>query len=1019
MWGVASEGAAGPERTASGRLPSHHVSRPRLIDSCRDERLVVLEASAGYGKSVLAAELLNAWGSVPVDVVLEEGGVTASLLASRLRAAAGRAGFVDAAASMAAAGQDPVAAIDAMLDALSGESCAIVIDDAHHALRDAGVLIDRIAARLAPPQRLVVAARQLPPGCERLRRADAAAFGAAELALRPGETLEFCRSGFGLEVSTEDGRLLDAATGGWTAAAVLAMSRAKRTAQPLGEIAGLGPLRGDARSPVASILDELISALGSERTALASIAPLPLLDRQVLAAVTGDDGFFDRAVSLGLPLSPARGGWWQLPGPVRDHLASLGDPDLPSLLQAAACYERRGELGTALQMLLAGGAAEATARLLAGADPKRTEAIDALELLAVTVRIPDDVLDRHPRALFLVARACAVAALLGPRSKLLARLGRIVREDDDPKLRRAVDAELAVDIINTDHPADAFPLAQRVLATATAGEDLTRARALTVMGQATCFRREADGTLPDGALREAAGYLDQAIQIYLALGYGEAINGPAIEKAIRVEVGGGRPQAALEVLDLALGQVGATPRRLAAALFYRAQALTELGRHDESQATLDEVLRIVSGGPLYVLQVHWERMVLASMRGDAVGALEHANQVEASIGDWWAPLGMEFMAEAADCLDRVGHTAAAWRYLERTRAEGEQPRAEPLAAMAEGALLARHGDPVLAEERLVVAHRHGIAPRERWRVTMLRAYAAWRRGDPAAGPLAAQAFEEAARLGQPQLPLIRERELTESVLALALETGSPAAAALDASSLPVAVSVLGRFELTSGGRPVPIGPGQAAQLLKIVVVSGGRLHAEQAIEALWPEGDPAAGRNRLRTVLARLRQASPEAVQRDGELLTLGAGVRTDLAQFHREARQALALRAGDPGSALALARSAMARYRGELLPGDLYEIWAEEPREAARRTMLGLLDLCATAAAERGDLDEARRTVERALELAPFEDDCYLKVARVFGENGRRGAALSVLRRARVVLAPLGIDVPLEVPGTGKAVAA
>jgi hypothetical protein len=235
----------------------------------------VLEASAGYGKSVLAAELVNAWGAVPVDVVLEEGGVVAPLLASRLRAAVGRAGFVDAAASMAAAGQDSVAAIDAMLDALSGESCAIVIDDAHHALRDAGVLIDRIAARLAPPQRLVVAARQLPPGCERLRRADAAQFSAAELALRPSETLEFCRSGFGLEVSPEDGRLLDAATGGWTAAAVLAMSRAKRTAQPLREIAGLGPLRGDALSPVAPILDELISADPARSRATTASNPRP------------------------------------------------------------------------------------------------------------------------------------------------------------------------------------------------------------------------------------------------------------------------------------------------------------------------------------------------------------------------------------------------------------------------------------------------------------------------------------------------------------------------------------------------------------------------------------------------------------------------------------------------------------------------------------------------------------------------------------------------------------------------
>ena len=87
-----------------------------MIGPCRDEPVVVLEASAGYGKSVLAAELVIVWGAVPVDVVLEDGGVSAPLLASRLRSAVGRAGFVDAAGSMGAAGQDPVAAIDAMLD---------------------------------------------------------------------------------------------------------------------------------------------------------------------------------------------------------------------------------------------------------------------------------------------------------------------------------------------------------------------------------------------------------------------------------------------------------------------------------------------------------------------------------------------------------------------------------------------------------------------------------------------------------------------------------------------------------------------------------------------------------------------------------------------------------------------------------------------------------------------------------------------------------------------------------------
>ena len=206
------------DRPRMSRLPPHHVRRPRLTDACRgeDALVVVVEAAAGYGKSVLAAELVEAWTAVPVEVLLEQGEVSAELLVARLHAAVDRAGFADAARSMAAAGADPVGAVDAMLASLEGESCAIVIDDAHHATRSAGALIDRIAGRLAPPQRLAVFAA-LPSGAERLRRAEPVHLGATDLALRPDETLELCRAGFGLEVSSEDGRLLDAVTGGWTA----------------------------------------------------------------------------------------------------------------------------------------------------------------------------------------------------------------------------------------------------------------------------------------------------------------------------------------------------------------------------------------------------------------------------------------------------------------------------------------------------------------------------------------------------------------------------------------------------------------------------------------------------------------------------------------------------------------------------------------------------------------------------------------------------------------------------------
>jgi len=986
--------------------------------------VLVVEAAAGYGKSVLAAELVEVWGAVPVEVLLEQGEVSAELLVARLHAAVARAGFADAARSMAAAGADPVGAVDAMLASLEGESCAIVIDDAHHATRSAGALIDRIAGGVSPPRRLAVLARRLPSGAERLRRAESVQLGADDLALRPDETLELCRTGFGLEVSSEDGRLLDAVTGGWTAAAVLAASRARRTVQPLRAIAGLDRVasartRTNSPDPVALMLDELLVALGPDSVRLAQIAPLPLLDHGLLAAVTGDEDFFERALALGLPLTPAGTGWWELPGPVRDHLATFGPVDPAALATAAAYYERRGELGPALALLLSAAEGEAAARLLAGADPARVADVDTLELLAVLDRIPGEVLDRFPGALLLVARSCQAAAMLAQRARVMERLGGAARSHGSPALRRAVDAELATDLVSDGNRAsEAEATARRVLDETPAGELITRARALSVIGRAAYWRREADGRLPVTAMQDAGGYLAQAAKLFLEAGDRASAGGLAPYRAMWIEFDLGRPLAALGILDEGLVLAANNPRRFGFVQCFRAKVFAYLGRHDESEAASAELMRIAEelGDRHLVAYAHWELMRSFALRGDAAGALHNAQQTEANRADWWDVAGQDFLAEAADQLDLVGHVALANEYLER--AKSVPGDADPLLALAECAQLARHGDPELARERLGAVHRHGIPPREDWRVTLLEANAALRSGDASAGALAARAFEQAARLGQPQWPRIAERDVTESLLALAGQTGSPAALALDAASLPVALAVLGRFELTSGGRPLPLAVGQSAQLLKLVAVSGGRIHAERAIEALWPDVAPDAGRNRLRTVLGRLREVAPDAVSRDGELLVLSGDVRLDLEQFRREAHQALSLGVSGGNAAVALARSAIARYRGDLLPHDLYEDWADGPREDARRTMLDLLDLCAAAAAERGDLDEARRIVERTIEIAPYDDDRYLKVASILHEQGRRGAALAVLRRARSTLSELGVPLPDQLSDLEQALA-
>jgi DNA-binding SARP family transcriptional activator len=255
--------------------------------------------------------------------------------------------------------------------------------------------------------------------------------------------------------------------------------------------------------------------------------------------------------------------------------------------------------------------------------------------------------------------------------------------------------------------------------------------------------------------------------------------------------------------------------------------------------------------------------------------------------------------------------------------------------------------------------------------------------------------------------MICERTISEQLLGLAIDTGQPAALALEADSLPVSLTLLGQFAVAEAGRVLPLGPGMEAKLLKYIAVKGGRAHAEQAIEVLWPDADSDAGRNRLRTVLSRLRAAVGDVVSRQGDLLVLDAAVRVDLQDFLAEARRAQALASSDPRLATAVARGAMARYRGDVLPDDPYDDWADEARQQSRQVMLDLLDLCTAEAARRGDLDALRRVVERTIELDPYDDRRYLRVASALLQQGRRGEALTIVRRARSALAEIGVDPP------------
>jgi predicted ATPase len=141
----------------------------------------------------------------------------------------------------------------------------------------------------------------------------------------------------------------------------------------------------------------------------------------------------------------------------------------------------------------------------------------------------------------------------------------------------------------------------------------------------------------------------------------------------------------------------------------------------------------------------------------------------------------------------------------------------------------------------------------------------------------------------------------------------------------VTIALLGGFAAVTGGEPVPetvwrLRKGR--ELVKLLALARGhRLHREQAMDVLWPDREPRAAANNLNQVVHVARRAlGAGAIEVRGELLQLVADVDVD--RFERAASDAR--RSRSP----AAYRAALSLYRGELLPENRYDDWAEGRRD-------------------------------------------------------------------------------------------
>ena len=194
--------------------------------------------------------------------------------------------------------------------------------------------------------------------------------------------------------------------------------------------------------------------------------------------------------------------------------------------------------------------------------------------------------------------------------------------------------------------------------------------------------------------------------------------------------------------------------------------------------------------------------------------------------------------------------------------------------------------------------------------------------------------------------------------------------------------LLGGFRAEVGGQAVPEQRWhrrKACSLVKLLALAPRhRLHREQLMEILWPGLPPdPAGANLRKAVHFARRAIGAEALRsRDDGVWLEPDGLWIDVDAFQA------AVAAGDAVGALGL-------FRGDLLPDDPFEPWAEERRELFRIQLFRLALRLAAELEQAGELGRASSVLERVVELDALNEEAHLRLARVQAKAGHRHLAL------------------------------
>jgi DNA-binding SARP family transcriptional activator len=245
--------------------------------------------------------------------------------------------------------------------------------------------------------------------------------------------------------------------------------------------------------------------------------------------------------------------------------------------------------------------------------------------------------------------------------------------------------------------------------------------------------------------------------------------------------------------------------------------------------------------------------------------------------------------------------------------------------------------------------------------------------------------------------------------------------------MPLALSLLGPFEVTLDGEPAAFATDRARALLAYLAIEADRPHRREILaDLLWPDRPESVARQNLSQSLLRVRRAiddyhaKPPFLHITAKTIQFDAGTAdVDVAGFQASMRSAASHHHPGPERCPNCVRRlerASDLYRGDLLQGLSLrgslplEEWARAKGEELHRGAIAALHALAAHYEAQGRYDQVEVYAGRLLALEPWQEGAHRQMMRALAGSGQRSAALAQYRTCRRILAvELGVKPTVE----------